>query len=306
MLHQNAHSPIHHDFTKIPHVVTHNGEFHADDVVGVTLLELVYGTIVLERTRALEPIQKADFVLDVGGVFDPKKCRFDHHQKEYHGDLASAGMVLQWLSEHGKMDASFARYLGAFFITGVDRQDTGEYEPQPGICTFSDVIASFNASSPDTSEGEHLSRFKSAMEFTTAFIKRILARYQERQKYQGTFCALLDKRSQMPDRVLVMEEFIPWKEYIFEETGCQDILFVIFPHSSTKWMLHTVPVSKNAPYSNRMKLPESWAGLLEGDFVKACGIEDAIFCHKQRFIAAFKKKEAAIEASLLTIQSASL
>jgi uncharacterized UPF0160 family protein len=228
---------------------------------------------------------------------------FDHHQKEYRGGLASAGMVLQWLSEHGKIDAEFAHYLQSIFITGVDRQDTGEYEPQIGICTFSDMIASFNASSTETSEVEHLSRFHSAMQFTIAFIERTIVRYQERQKHHGKFYSLLNKRSQMPERVLVMEEFIPWKDYIVEEVLCQDILLVIFPHAPTKWILHTVPISKNAPYSSRMKLPESWAGLLEGDFVNACGIVEAIFCHKQRFIAAFKNKEAALQAAALTIRT---
>jgi uncharacterized UPF0160 family protein len=63
-------------------VVTHNGKFHSDEIFGVAVLQLVYGIEHLEiiRTRDQIQIDKADIVLDVGGVYDPALQRFDHHQ----------------------------------------------------------------------------------------------------------------------------------------------------------------------------------------------------------------------------------
>ena len=35
------------------------------------------------RTREREQLEAADVVFDVGRIFDPAACRFDHHQPEY-------------------------------------------------------------------------------------------------------------------------------------------------------------------------------------------------------------------------------
>ena len=60
-------------------VVAHSGEFHADDVLQWQSLSLLLG-----KVRVLQPDQKiinaGDYVVDVGGTYDPDKKRFDHHQ----------------------------------------------------------------------------------------------------------------------------------------------------------------------------------------------------------------------------------
>ena len=53
------------------------------------------------RTRDEATLEPLDVVLDVGGVYDPPRRRFDHHQKGFievfgHGfatKLSSAGMI---------------------------------------------------------------------------------------------------------------------------------------------------------------------------------------------------------------------
>lgn len=39
-------------------------------------------TAAVIRTRDEREIAKADIAIDVGGVFDPDRFRFDHHQRE--------------------------------------------------------------------------------------------------------------------------------------------------------------------------------------------------------------------------------
>ncbi|MBN2145289.1 MAG: MYG1 family protein [Candidatus Aureabacteria bacterium] len=285
-------------------VVTHDGEFHADDVVGVSLLRWTLGNFTLERTRDMELIQRADIVLDVGGIYNPEKKRFDHHQKEYEGRLASAGMVLKWLVREEKLDIKFAEYLEELFINGVDRQDNGLYSPQSGICTFSDFIWSFNPFLPSVSEKDYLVKFEEAVILTCQFLERLKNRYIQKQKYRKIFREILKKQKSMPPHLLVLDDQIPWKEYVWEEPECEDIWLAIFPVTKKKWILHTIPETRENPYSSRIKLPESWAGLLEGDLEKKCGLKEAIFCHKQRFMAAFKTKEAALHAANLALKGA--
>ena len=62
-------------------IVTHSGNFHADDVFSIAALKNIFPTFTLIRTRNLDVIAKADLVIDVGGEYDPEAGRFDHHQR---------------------------------------------------------------------------------------------------------------------------------------------------------------------------------------------------------------------------------
>ncbi|KAL4574737.1 hypothetical protein LXL04_021573 [Taraxacum kok-saghyz] len=84
-------------------VGTHNGTFHCDEALGCFMISLTsnfHGAQII-RTRNLEVLDSLDAVLDVGGVYDPRRDRFDHHQKgfdEVLGNgfttkLSSAGLV---------------------------------------------------------------------------------------------------------------------------------------------------------------------------------------------------------------------
>ena len=67
-------------------VVTHNGNFHADDVFSIAVLKHVLPTFKLVRTRDKALIESADYVIDVGGEYDPETNRFDHHQRGGAGE----------------------------------------------------------------------------------------------------------------------------------------------------------------------------------------------------------------------------
>ncbi|MDQ5931189.1 MAG: hypothetical protein QG674_355, partial [Patescibacteria group bacterium] len=68
--------------------VTHNGSFHTDDVFATATLQLFYAErdLTIVRSREEKDIDSADIVFDVGGIYDPKTLRFDHHQKGGAGE----------------------------------------------------------------------------------------------------------------------------------------------------------------------------------------------------------------------------
>ena len=72
-------------------VGTHNGIFHADDCFAVAALSLlkVSSEFEIVRTRDAEKLAECDFVVDVGGVYDPEKGRFDHHQRGFYDPKGS-------------------------------------------------------------------------------------------------------------------------------------------------------------------------------------------------------------------------
>jgi len=62
-------------------IVTHDGNFHADDVFSIAALKIIFPSFNLTRTRDAKVISQADIVIDVGNEYDPDKGRFDHHQR---------------------------------------------------------------------------------------------------------------------------------------------------------------------------------------------------------------------------------
>ena len=90
----------------ISKVITHDGIFHADDVMSVALLqEFIRPTIQIERTRNISSDEFSNpdiWIVDVGGQYDQVNNNYDHHQDS---NLHSACvLVCKELIERGFMD----------------------------------------------------------------------------------------------------------------------------------------------------------------------------------------------------------
>jgi len=64
---------------------THSGTFQADEAMGVFLLRQIpaYRNSKVVRSRDPKVLDALDIVIDVGGVYDHSKLRYDHHQRGY-------------------------------------------------------------------------------------------------------------------------------------------------------------------------------------------------------------------------------
>ena len=82
---------------KDANVITHSGEFHADDVFAVAILSFLK-EIKLTRTRDIGVLNDDTIIVDIGGKYDGKRY-FDHHQglkekRDNGSSYASAGLIL--------------------------------------------------------------------------------------------------------------------------------------------------------------------------------------------------------------------
>src|SRR3954469_8147286 len=118
-------------------VASHPGNFHADDVFAVAVLELVHGPLEVVRTRDAERQAAADLRVDVGGRSDPSTGDFDHHQKGGAGKRATAtryaSFGLVW-REHGEALAGSREAAAAIderIVCGVDANDVGQTLVEP-------------------------------------------------------------------------------------------------------------------------------------------------------------------------------
>jgi len=297
-------------------VVTHSGKFHADDAWAVAVLFILYPDSELVRTRDPATIEAADFAIDVGGIWDPARGRFDHHQKGFAGarqsgvPYASAGLVWReygarcvaaLAAEHAGVELApdtaqqMAYAIDADVVQYLDLSDVGAAKNAPGGYGLSAIVSGFNPNWRDeermgygeAADAYRLAQFRKAMALLTDIMVNSV-------KYRvGALLALDQVRQAEPlegGRVLFLKNAaLPWTTVVRKEMP--KVLFVI-SHSiaESRYLIHTVPVSAES-FEARADLPEPWAGLRDADLAAVTGVLDATFCHNGRFIAAAKSWE---------------
>lgn len=278
----------------------HDGTFHADEVTACALLELfdLIDANKIHRTRNPDILKQCEFVCDVGGIYDPNKKLFDHHQAEYKGELSSAGMILLYLKNVGIISLEDYHFFNNSLILGVDAHDNGAGPLLPGVCTYSQLISNFMPIQHDASSETQNQAFMEAFHFVQSHLHRLWKRHQYVQSCKETVREVMEQKQEF----LVFEHSIPWMESFFELDGAHHpAKFIIMP-SGNHWKLRGIPPSMRQSMQVRIPLPEKWAGLLNDELKKITKIEGAIFCHKERFISVWKTKEDALQALKLTME----
>lgn len=299
-------------------IVTHSGKFHADDAWAVAVLNVLHPDSQIVRTRDAAIIERADFAVDVGGIWDPASGRFDHHQKGFDGArqsgvvYASAGLVWreygarcvaalaaahtgQRLSDDAAREIAYA--IDADIVQYLDMSDTGAARNAPGSYGLSAVISGFNPNWLDEqrmgfgepTEAYRLGQFRRAMELLTDIMINAV-----KYRVGATLAVEQVRQSEVLEdgKVLFLKNSaLPWTSVVRKEMP--KILFVISHNlGEQRYMLHTVPMSPET-FDARADLPAAWAGLRDAELAAVTGVPDAGFCHNGRFIAAVKSYEGA-------------
>ena len=122
--------------TKGLKAATHGQPNHLDEMVAICLLKAAYDidqVDFLSRDEITpEKLDEYDFVVDIGGEYDPERGRFDHHQGNDPRvvNKSAAGLVFDFLVSEGKITEDEADYLRPV-IKLVDMTDNGLIKPDP-------------------------------------------------------------------------------------------------------------------------------------------------------------------------------
>lgn len=273
---------------------THDGSFHADEITACSLL-LLFDRIDRDkifRSRDAKILAQCDYVCDVGGIYDPKSRRFDHHQVEYEGPLSSAGMVLLYLKHQEIISPALYDWFNKSVIEGVDAHDNGRATLERGVMTFSQVVSNFLPIEYESPQEAMQASFSEALDFVLKHLDRLNKRFIYLQTCEG-IVKITMTRSQ---NVLIFDRALPWMENFFNLGGeLHPAQFVIMP-SGKHWKLRGIPPNLHDRMNVRKPLPQNWAGLHNEELKQTSGISGAIFCHKKRFISIWETKEDAIKA----------
>ena len=283
-------------------IVTHNGNFHADDVFSIAALKEVFPSFKLIRTRDSELIAKADIVLDVGGVYDPDTERFDHHQRGGAGErengipYSSFGLIWQKYGLgicQGNQDIANAVDKG--LVSNIDAIDCGHVEGVIKGITLSQTISMFNPTWQEESD------FDTCFDEAVDFASRVLTRFIASANGGISAKAIVAKAIENAEdpRVIVLEKYTPWKRTVHALS--EEALYVVYPSPSGHWRIQTVPVELGS-FEDRKSLPKPWSGLSDKELQEVTGIDDAMFCHNGLFIAGAESFESTMKMAAIALK----
>jgi len=294
-------------FRKKKTIVTHSGRFHADDLFATAMLmEYLDGKADVIRTVDPKLIEKADYVLDIGRIYDPAKNRFDHHQGGVGGRqngvlYASAGLVWKHFGEKISGSERAFDIIDKKLVAQIDVTDVGQAYPKAIIediypYLLDNMAGAFSNTWKEEGRNE-TEGFMFLLPFARGIIKREIVRAKGKIEAEIAMNNFYDKAEDK--RFLVVDK--PYPVDSLEDK--KEVLFIVSPELRSKgWCVRTIR-RKQDGYENRKDLPKAWAGKSNADMAKASGVSDATFCHLGLFLAVAKSKEGAITLAKKAIEA---
>ena len=300
---------------------THNGGFHADEIMGIAILLMVFPNTPVIRSRNPQHLEACDVLVDIGGG------RYDHHHRENKETrnngvpYASAGLVWRDYAERyismvienpERFDLKqIAQEVDWLLFEGIDAIDNGMVVPgvyvlrdtdlDVRVDPMSSVFLSLNGhvDFDDMSDAAQKPRFDKAIELAQALLRKAVL---ERASDQLWAQRVADADTNQPILLLsspCLDTPSPWKSEVLRR---KHIKFVVYPDSQGgRWHLKAAPI-KQTGFETRALLPLRLAALMDGELEDESGISGAIFVHRRLTFAATRTKEAAIQLAQLALR----
>lgn len=260
-------------------VVTHDGIFHADELLACAALSIAYGrdNLAIIRTRDAKVLDLATreedtWVIDVGGDFNPSMLNFDHHMRDFnvpnrHGNkLSSFGMVVEALLRRSFFSEVRQQLLD--FSNKVDLMDNGIKKAED--LSFISVFNSY-------SDNEEFS-FYAALQTAIAYLRSLINKWKE----EVTINERLEKAIEIRrNGIVASEDYIPVDERL---NSLEDVKLVVYKSKAGTFNIQSVNVGETKDFSVRCPSPEAWRGLRDNELVRASGGLPLTFCHVGGFL----------------------
>ena len=310
-------------------ILTHNQSFHCDEVCAYAILNYLHPGHTLYRTRSEKALEKATFVIDVGGIYDPEKNRFDHHQDDFKESffengfipMSSAGLVWKhygkkFLKKYNKKlnDEQIKKVYYSFyrkFIQEIDAHDNGvrqcdkekehKYHKQTVLGSLVSDMNGINTNN----EHSQMENFKSAATFVfismtiklDSIIKRLMAYDDDKKVIVKAF----EKTFGLGQIIYINKNCTNWLRCIHEYEKNNKIegivKFVIYKVDGKKDSEFRVKTLEKERFEPRKKLESETylrSVLKNPDEMK--------FVHKALFIGSATTFETALEMALLSLK----
>lgn len=289
-------------------VITHGGPFHIDDVLSVAMFDLLFdGNYTLIRTRDMDVIKTGDFVMDVGGEYNPEENKFDHHQeggagKRPNGILYSSfGLVwkkfgVEVCGDSQEVADIIDQKIGVYIDANDNGIDSYVAREDINIYCMPKALGVFRP------QFEEERTFDEGFAEALVFVKRLLEReIMKAKKFVETKEIAKKAYEEAEDkRIIIFDKYVPAMSII---SSYEEPLFNVVPRDDGKWMVRSIEESDNS-FVARKAFPKDWAGKRDEDLVKVTGVLDATFCHHSgNFLCIARSKEGALALAKIAVEA---
>nr|XP_025667695.1 UPF0160 protein MYG1, mitochondrial isoform X2 [Arachis hypogaea] len=279
-------------------VGTHSGTFHCDEALACFMLRLTqhFSNAHILRTRNPNVLETLDAVVDVGGVYDPKRHRYDHHQRGFdevlgHGfatKLSSAGLVY--------------KHYGLEIIAKVLQLDEGHPHVHQ---LYKAVYRNFVESPERENEAFHRAMSLAGDEFLDNVNYYAKSWLPARSIVME--CLAARETIDSSGEIIKLTRPCPWKFHIHELEKEMEISpsikYVLYPDDrSKKWRLQAVVISP-ARFESRKPLPSPWRGLENDKLSEVAGIPGCAFVHMSGFIGGNQTYDGALAMARASLKA---
>ncbi|CAJ1974440.1 unnamed protein product [Sphenostylis stenocarpa] len=321
-------------------VGTHDGTFHCDEVLACFMLRLSkrFSAAQIVRTRDPDVLEPLDAVVDVGGIYEPPRHRFDHHQKGFHQvfdhgfqtKLSSAGLVykhfgLEIIANVLKLSEDHPHVHQLYptvyrnFVEAIDAVDNGvnqydlnespKYEINTSLHSRIKRL-NLNWMDSDQSSDRENEAFHQAMALAGAEFLENLNYYAKswlpaRSIVMESLAAR--ERVYWSGEIIKLSRSCPWKLHIHELEEemkiSPSIKYVLYPDDrNEKWRLQAVAISP-ARFESRKPLPYLWTGLENDKLSEVVGIPGCTFVHMSGFIGGNRSYDGALAMAIASLEA---
>ena len=290
-------------------LITHNGSFHTDDIFAAATLSLLLEKkgepFEIIRTRDEEIIKSADYVFDVGGIYEREKNRFDHHQpggagKHKNGiEYASFGLVWEKFGVELSDNKEVAEWIEKKLVSPIDAGDNAielvEYKSETRPYFIQTAFNAFYPSWKNLTDENLDASFMECVKIAKMILMQEISQAQNIQEAKEKVIEIY--KSTEDKRIIVLDQKYPYEAILADYP---EPLFVVYPRVDGLWGAKAEREDLKS-FKNKKDFPGSWAGLRDEELQKVTGVRDAIFCHRALFLAVAKSQEGAIALANLAL-----
>lgn len=222
-------------------LIIHGGMFHLDDLAVSALCRIANPFVQIERVNKPD-LEKTGsrfgtLVADVGGICDPERWLFDHHQDRYDPATADCENVRAAVGRvWDALGDSQAYPTLTAWIRAVDLHDTGVNWTPLGV---------FGAFAPNWDDTTTIDEgFYEALDI----VQQIIVKMIEKDEAAARAADALEELPQEHGILRMDEAFIPWQDWVKTQP---DIKAVVHPGRDVGTWNLSIP-------RGRGKFPDSW------------------------------------------------
>ena len=261
-------------------VVTHDGIFHADELLACAALSIAYGrnNVAIIRSRDSKVLEvatqnKDTWTIDVGNSYDPSLLNFDHHMRDFNltnsfgNKLSSFGLVVEELFRRDFFTEVKESLLK--FSNKVDMLDNGVQKAED--LSFLSVLNSY-------SDNEVIN-FYAALEVATSYLRSLINQWKEERIIDLRLNDSLGNMTE--DGIIYNTDYIPVDE---RANAIPEAKLVVYKSKAGVFNIQSVNVGETKDFSVRCPAPSKWLGLRDDELVRASGGLPLTFCHVGGFL----------------------